>query len=748
MKKLHVGVFMGGRSLENEVSFVSGRTVCDHLDTTKYNAIPIFQRFNGQLYILPLRFLHRGKISDFDHRLEKEAQKIEWEDLKKMLDFVYVAGHGRFMEDGCLQGMLEVLQLPYLASKVLASALGMDKIMQRHFLNAAGILTPLHAVISADEAINFKEKQDIIIKKIESAGLKFPIFVKPFKEGSSLGISVVIHKNELENALKNAALVTPGRSQDVVLEEKIVGMEFTCIILTDPLTQEPMPLPPTEIISEEGRALFDYEQKYMPGRAHKFTPARCSQQQTELIQKTCIQTMKALDMKNLARIDGFLTRDNKIYIIDPNTISGMGPSFFLFRQAAEINMSHTRLINHLIETELHAYGLINPTLESNQTKNETAMNKKIKVAVLLGGRTNEKEISLESGRNIIYKLSPDKYEVFPIFVNKDLNLYQITQRLLVANSTREIEDGITSEMMISWTQLSQMADFVFIGLHGGEGENGCIQGTLEMLNIPYNGSSVLASALCMDKYKSTHYLRQRGFDVPRSVLVTKNEWITDQSATLEKISSTISAYPLIIKPHDDGCSVMVQKARDKQQLNTAIESVLKEKNHVLIEECITGMELTVGCIGNSKPYALPPSEAVVTSDILSIEEKFLPGAGENQTPARLPKTALLFVQKTIEEMYAALGCKGYCRIDCFYQSSEISPTGKERLVFIEANTLPGMTPATCIFHQAAEIGIRPMDFIDIIVELGFQEHRTSKKTTTGRAIKTLETILKEKQATT
>ncbi|HJZ23618.1 MAG TPA: hypothetical protein VJ201_04130, partial [Candidatus Babeliales bacterium] len=140
------------------------------------------------------------------------------------------------------------------------------------------------------------------------------------------------------------------------------------------------------------------------------------------------------------------------------------------------------------------------------------------------------------------------------------------------------------------------------------------------------------------------------------------------------------------------------------------------------EELITGMELTVGVIGNDNPHALTPSQAVATDGILSITEKFLPGAGENQTPAPLPDHVLHLVQKIMEEVYVSLQCRGYARIDCFYQTAEQSPTGSERVVILEINTLPGMTPATCIFHQAAEEGMKPMEFIDKIIQLGMQEH--------------------------
>ena len=120
----------------------------------------------------------------------------------------------------------------------------------------------------------------------------------------------------------------------------------------------------------------------------------------------------------------------------------------------------------------------------------------------MGGASNEKEISLESGRNIVYKLSPEKYVVLPLFVDKNSELHHLTQRLLVRNSTTEIEQLIDPALKVCWGDLPALADFVFIALHGGHGENGSVQGTLEMLGLPYNGSGVLASALCMDKFKT------------------------------------------------------------------------------------------------------------------------------------------------------------------------------------------------------------------------------------------------------
>ncbi len=344
MHKLRVGVFMGGKSIEREVSFNSGRTVCDHLDVLRYQVVPIFQTQQGTLYILPWTFLHRGKISDFEHRLPIQAQEIKWDNLQNTIDFAYIATHGRYAEDGTLQGFLEVLNIPYLGSKVFASALGMDKIAQKDFLKTAGINVAKWVVVHAAQINNFKDHATQIHLALEQQKLQLPLVVKPHKEGSSLGITIVTDLKDLESALIHASNAYQEKQQDVLIEEKIEGMEFSCIVITDYKTNQPLPLPPTEIVCDAESTFFDYQQKYMPGKSTKFTPARISEEQITLIQQTCINTMHALGLTNLARIDGFLTPENKVYIVDPNSLSGMGPASFLFRQAAQIILAMHNLL--------------------------------------------------------------------------------------------------------------------------------------------------------------------------------------------------------------------------------------------------------------------------------------------------------------------------------------------------------------------------------------------------------------------
>lgn len=725
IKKIRIGVLMGGKNAEREVSFNSGRTICDHLDHVRYHVIPIFQTHTGELYQLPLKFLHRGKISDFEHRLPTEATRLTWDTLKQLIDFVYIALHGRYGEDGIVQGALELLDIPYLGSNVLASALGMDKAFHKKILSGAGITTPRGLTLNQHEIEILP--LETFQQRLEEANLSYPLIVKPAHEGSSLGTSVVTNPEMLMQAL-HQALISDAKNNQVLVEEKIHGMEFVCVSLQNN-DGSWFTLPITEVELEADSYFYDYEQKYMRGMAKKITPARCSKEMHKKIADVCIKASSLLNFSTISRIDGFLKDDGEVVVIDPNSLTGMAPATFLFHQAAQAGMNHTQLINFLLDHELTAYGFdISSNKDSSmQTSNQT----KLRIGVLLGGDSNERETSLESGRNVCYKLSSGAYDVTPLFVYES-KLYPLSPELLIKNSTSVIAEMVTSEQTLSWSRLPEKFDFIFNGLHGGKGENGVVQGMLEMLGLPYNGSGVLTSALCMNKFKTNEFLRMQGFDVPHSLLLNRAEWAEQENVMehttewLEKrIKKSGIAFPLILKPYDDGCSVFVSKINSLQELIYSLKtffSQASDKDAVMVEELISGMELTCGVLGNDTVTVLPPSHTVTKNDILTMKEKFLPGEGENQTPAPLEASAQEFVQTTLAAVYRALGCKGYVRIDCFYQNKSQSPTGSHRLIILEINTLPALTPATCIFHQAAELGISPMEFITKIVNLGFENH--------------------------
>ncbi len=629
--------------------------------------------------------------------------------------------HGRYAEDGTVQGMLELLKIPYFGAKVRGSALGMNKIIQKKLLQSHDITVARGITLEPITLHTLQQDATSLEALLKEHHLDFPLVVKPAHEGSSLGVSVVQDKEKLLAACVHAMNIDPHHTQPVLVEERIEGLEFTCIITQDALTDTLVAFAPTEVVHEKNSMFHDYEQKYMPGRALKFTPARCTQEQTQAIQTTCLEVVKILEFGIFGRIDGFLKKDGTVVIVDPNSLAGMAPSSFIFNQAAHAGMNHTQLIHHLIKTELQKTPLYKDFFTTMNY--EHIKENKLRVAVIFGGPSNEREVSLDSGRNVCYKLSSYRYQVIPLFMDRQSNIYHISSAQLVHNATAEIEHELDPHKKIKWHQLADIADFVFIALHGSPGEDGIVQGALELLKLPYNGPGIIASALGIDKFKTNELLRQEGFDVPRSTLITRDAWQHNQPAILHEIT-THHTFPCIIKPHDDGCSVMVSKISCLAELQAELDTFFKQdKTIAMVEEYISGIELTVGVIGNDTPRALPPSQAVVKKDLLSMEEKFLPGAGENQTPAPLHDDVLERIKRTMEGVFKTLGCVGYSRIDCFYQSPEQSPTGQERIIPLEINTLPALTPATCIFHQAAELGIAPSEFIDLIVELGLQHHK-------------------------
>jgi len=725
---IRIGVLIGGMSIERDVSLNSGRTICDHLDTSLYTVIPLFHHTDGYIYRLPWRFLHRGKVVDFAYRLADEAPALRWDELPDQIDFLYSAAHGAHGEDGTLQGMCELLGIPYLGSGIMASTRAIDKWHQRELLHDLNVAHPHTARVTPDDIPRDEQDMHRLIEHLHTQGFVFPLIVKPRYEGSSLGVSKVTTSSELHGALHHAMYINT-HAQDALIQECIEGTEICQILLAHDAPDNLIALPPTEIAHEHGTAIFDYSQKYMPGRAHKHTPPRCREAVITQMQQTAQHIATAYQFRTCVRIDYMLTHNGTAYVIDINTFPGTAPSAFAFLQAAEIGLSHTDVINRCIQVELQEKGL---QQQSHEQGSYMETQHRTQVAVILGGSCHEREVSLESGRNACYKLSPHTYDVTPLFMSSEHKLYRITQRHLVRNTTEEIENLVSSDEQILWHDLPRLFDFVFLGLHGGVGENGAVQGALDMRNMPYNGSGRHASALCMNKYNVHQCLRRHGFHVPPHEYITREQW---QSGVHE----TSLKYPIIVKPNDDGSSVNVLKANNHDECYQALNTIFCDNtvfcdnnSGALIEEMISGMELTVGVIGNETAYAFPPSYAVSQSDVLSMEEKFLPGAGENQTPAPLTEDELTFIRREVEQAYQALGCQGYARIDCFYQNAQQSLTGEARVVFLEPNTLPALTPATCIFHQAAEVGLKPMEFFDMLVQLG--QARYAQDTSSSTAV--------------
>lgn len=344
---------------------------------------------------------------------------------------------------------------------------------------------------------------------------------------------------------------------------------------------------------------------------------------------------------------------------------------------------------------------------------------KLRVGVILGGVSSEKEVSLESGRNIFSKMDRKKFDPVAVFMDSRCTLWEIPLKLLMRNSTADIEIDLAGEARpLPYESLKERLDFIYIGLHGKYGEDGTLQGLLELIGIPYSGSGVLGSALGMDKFTARKVLAMSGIEVPKSVAVDRRAWEGAERASLLKKIETGLGFPCVVKPTREGCSTAVKKVVSPAGIPDALASAFEWDNVAVVEEFITGMEVTCGVLGNEEPRALTPSETIPTQEILSLEDKFLYGQGENKTPARVSEEMRKKIQDTAVRAYKALNLRAYSRIDMFVCG--------DRVLVLEPNTLPGMTPSTVLFHQAAAEGLSQADFITKVIEFSLEAHRNKK----------------------
>ncbi len=341
MDKLRIGVVLGGMSSEREVSLNSGRNVYDNLDRDTYEPVPIFMDAAGRFWVIPWQLISQNTTKDIAERLDAEARRISYEGLKNEIDFAFISLHGKFGEDGCLQGLLELLGLPYTGAGVLASALGMDKHIQQKILQAEGLEVPRSVLVHDKEWLADPRKATRKIADITG----FPCFAKPPREGSSIGVTLVPDETALAAGIEEAM----KWDRAVLVEEFLDGTEFSTIIFEE--DGEYHALEVTEICPQS--EYFTYDDKYMPGRCRKFTPPRnIPAEDVGKIKIEAVRAFRALGFRSYGRIDGFYMKNGRILITDPNSSSGMAPSSFFFEQAASAGLLPSMIISRLIENAM------------------------------------------------------------------------------------------------------------------------------------------------------------------------------------------------------------------------------------------------------------------------------------------------------------------------------------------------------------------------------------------------------------
>ena len=310
---------------------------------------------------------------------------------------------------------------------------------------------------------------------------------------------------------------------------------------------------------------------------------------------------------------------------------------------------------------------------------------------------------------------------------------------------------ISKPSEIDYNQLAAEVDLAFIALHGRPGEDGTVQAKLRAHGIPHNGSSAESAAKTIDKYQTLQILKSNGFTVADQYIIGKEHYDINPDVAIANMTELIGAFPIIAKPIDDGCSSAVRMIKSVEELKVYLKGLFRTewemsaalrseldlsyneefpmKPEVLCEQLIDRsdsdhfLEITGGMLthmdGERVRFEIfEPSEALATGEVLSLEEKFLAGEGQNITPARFSEDPERFraisdqVRADLQRAAELLGVSGYSRIDAF-----VRVKGDEvETIVIEINSLPGMTPATCIFHQCAINGYKPYEFIDKILQ--------------------------------
>ncbi|MBI5152894.1 MAG: D-alanine--D-alanine ligase [Parcubacteria group bacterium] len=314
--------------------------------------------------------------------------------------------------------------------------------------------------------------------------------------------------------------------------------------------------------------------------------------------------------------------------------------------------------------------------------------KKIRVGVLMGGTSNEREVSLLSGEQVIRNLSRDLYDVSKIEITKDGKCLFDNKKFLTVLPGNDLEDRF---------------DIIFIALHGAFGEDGKVQAILDTLQIPYTGSGMLASALGMDKAKTAELLISHNIRMPKSIFLQKNE----------KIIPTLK-FPCVVKPNASGSSVGVSIVKEKIKFRTALHKAFKEDQTVLVQEYIEGRELTCAIMGNSKDnnlIALPPIEIVSPGTFFDYNAKYLSKKTQEICPAPIDKKGSSELYRLSKKIHLALGCDGLTRSDFILSKKD------NRLYFLEINTIPGLTEASLCPKAAKAADISFPEFLDKQIQL-------------------------------
>ncbi|HKE57045.1 MAG TPA: D-alanine--D-alanine ligase family protein [Pyrinomonadaceae bacterium] len=376
------------------------------------------------------------------------------------------------------------------------------------------------------------------------------------------------------------------------------------------------------------------------------------------------------------------------------------------------------------------------------------MPKKLRVGVVFGGRSGEHEVSIRSARAIIEAIDRKKFEVLPIAINEEgkwlppAEAVQLlpapVQSLLGSahNVTGQVailgdpsHKGLISLERNSHSVTAEKIDVVFPALHGPYGEDGTIQGLLEMADVPYVGCGVLGSSCGMDKVTMKALFAQAGLPICKHVWFLRSHWKSDPSSVVRRIMSQIGL-PCFVKPANLGSSVGVSRATDRHSLETAIELAAEYDRKVIVEEEVEAREIECAILGNDEPQASLPGEYVIYEEsarFLDYTEKYAnTGRVSFVVPAPLSKALTTKIQKMAVKAFQAVDGSGLARVDFFLRRRD------KQLFINELNTMPGLTEVSGYPKMWEASGMSFPQVLENLINLAFERHREKSLTKTSR----------------
>lgn len=321
------------------------------------------------------------------------------------------------------------------------------------------------------------------------------------------------------------------------------------------------------------------------------------------------------------------------------------------------------------------------------------MSKKRSIAVVCGGYTGEKAISLKSGAMVMNNIDRDQYDPILIVIDRNGWTAHINDQEFLVDK---------NDFSVATESGKRIFDAAFIAVHGTPGEDGLLQGYFEMIGLPYNTGKVLNMALTFDKFSTVSMLRSGGFKVAESKLL-KSPREVNEKKLIDQIG-----LPCFVKPTNAGSSLGISRVNDVAQLLPSIEKAFAESSHVMVEALVTGTEVTCGVLKiDGKATALQITEIVSYNEFFDYDAKYSEASREEITPARIPKDAFEHCLRTSEQIFDFMDCDGFARIDFI-----LSEKG---LYCIEINTVPGMSEVSILPQQCEVYGISKTEMITRIL---------------------------------